>query len=174
MILIPGKHYIADMKEELPRLKEFTIDEKEYMNDNPIIKKYYPWYITKGWSARLARARMGVKEGIIKCIELAETVENEHDRVEIMLPQIGYIRQPEAIEYLTRYFERNWQLPSEITSSSIGESYSKWVILDILATSLKNFPVKPATPVNGRQYTKEDLELCHKWILEQKEWQIVR
>ena len=91
---------IANIHEELPRLQKLLIDESEYKAKTapqPGIKK---WYYTLGWNARLARARMGVKEDIERCIQLVEAEENATERVLRLLPDVGYIRQSKAIKCL--------------------------------------------------------------------------
>lgn len=163
---------IADMKEELPLLKELLIDEKNYEGGIGINKSklnWINWISSTGWNARLARSRMGVKEDIIKCLELAESIEDPDERVLRILPAIGYIRQPEAIEYLKKYLESNKRLPSE-TPNTKGSLYALRA-LHILAACLKNFPVEQK---ESRGYTQEELDLCRKWMSEQKEWQIIR
>lgn len=50
---------IADMRDQLPRLNELTMDELNYQAGRMNVRK---WYLTTAWAARLARARMGVKE----------------------------------------------------------------------------------------------------------------
>ena len=158
VIMICG---IADMKEELPRLEELTIDEFEYIKDsNNTLKLYH----TAGWAARLARARMGIKEDVKRCIEISESIEDTDERVERVLSLIGYIRQPEVIEYLKKYLESDGHLPSP------GQSYASRV-MHILAGSLSNFPIKQNKALS---YTNEQISLCRKWMSEQKEWQIIR
>lgn len=158
VIMICG---FADMKEELPRLKGLLIDEIEYSKGPYVIAQ--PWHDTTGWSARLARARMGVQEDITKCIELAESEQNPNERVERILPQIGYIRQPEAIEYLESYLGSDGRLPP-LTPNSLGRPYS-YEVLEILAESLENFPVIDK---------EKDIEFYRKWMAEQENWQIIR
>ncbi len=162
---------VADMKEELTRLKELSITREEIeKNINDPYGIVFPWYYILGWYAKLARARIGIKEDIVECIELAESVKDSNERVLRVLPQIAYIRQPEAIEYLKKYLDSDGHLPPTTPIARFGESYSHWV-MDILAKSLKNFPVKQKL---GRNYTQEDIELCRKWTSEQTEWQIIR
>ena len=55
---------------KLPQLKEFLIDEEDYDKNSKYMKI---WYYTTAWTARLARARIGVKEDIEKCISLLES-----------------------------------------------------------------------------------------------------
>ena len=156
---------VADMKDELPRLKELiTISEIKYNNEDPIMRKIIPWYQRKGWAARLARARMGVKEDIIRCIDLAESEADVNVRVQRILPGIGYMRQPEAIEYLKKYLESDGRIPFP------GQSYASRAV-HILAVSLSNFPIKQK---ETRSYTDEEISVSRKWMSEQKEWQIIK
>jgi hypothetical protein len=157
---------VANVHEALPHLKGLLIDELEFKSHE---KEYYrKWYHTLGWQARLARARMGVKEDIDKCIELAEAEDDLDARVTVLMHDIGYIRQPEAIKYIQKYLESNERiLPTN--PGALGEPVASYVI-DILAECLRDFPVKSG----GRRYKPEEIELCRKWMTEQKEWKIIR
>jgi hypothetical protein len=158
---------VANIQEELPRLKTLLIDEAAYIAD-PSRRDFPKWYYTLGWRARLARARMGVKEDIARCIELAEGEKNATDRVLLILPQIGYIRQPEAIEYLRKYLESSERLPP--IDGMLGELYASRV-MHILAESLQGYPVKQ-NPARG--YTDQEIELCRKWMADKTNWRIIR
>lgn len=164
-ILICG---VANMTEQLPRLKQLLIDEVAYRND-PNNRYSTKWYYTLGWRARLAKARMGIEEDIKKCIELAEAEQDSTERVLRILPQIGYIRQPEAIKYLQRYLESNKRLP-RVKPTAPGMSYSNYV-MSILAESLSNYPVKKS---ESRSYSEEEIDLCRKWMAKQTKWEIIR
>lgn len=159
---------VANMKDQLPVLKEFLIDEVAYSND-PNMKHFPEWYYTTGWAARLARARIGIKEDIARCIELAEAEQDSTERVLRILPQIGYIRQPEAIKYLQKYLESKKRLPP-INPIHPGELHASRV-MHILAKSLRNYPVKRK---KARNYTQEEIDLCRKWMSEQTKWVIIR
>jgi hypothetical protein len=50
-----------------------------------------------------ARARMGVKEDILRCIDLVESHPDEDYRVTWLLHGLSYVRQPEVINYLQKY-----------------------------------------------------------------------
>jgi len=95
VILICG---VANIQDGLPILEKLLIDEAAHQKDP---KNHTEWYFTSGWYARLARARMGVREDIAKCIELIENEIRINDEIpEILLNNIGYIRQPESIKCL--------------------------------------------------------------------------
>lgn len=159
---------LANMQDQLSRLKELTIDEVQYQAEADKIgdKK---WYLTTGWVARLARARMGVREEIAKCIQLAEREQDATERVLRILPQIGYIRQREAIEYLRRYLESSDRLPA-VKPTASGEMYASRV-MHIFAVSLEGYPVKQKA---ARNYTDQEIELCRKWMANKANWNIIR
>jgi len=159
---------VANMQDQLPHLKKLLIKEVAYRSD-PKMRHLPKWYYTSGWAARLARARMGVKEDIDKCLELVDTVENVDRKVTILLHHVGYIRQSAAIEYLKRYFLSDLRL-SATNPGGLGEPVSNY-LMPILADCLSNFPVKKR---KARSYTKEEIELCRKWMSEQKKWVIIR
>ncbi len=159
---------VANIQEELPHLRELLIDEMAHSKD-PKTRRSRKWYFTLGWSARLARARMGAKEDIDKCIELAETEKNLQERVLRILPDIGYIRQPEAIQYLQKYLESDQRL-SPVSPPVPGEPVSSYV-MSILAECLRNYPVKRR---EARGYTQEEIDLCRKWMAQQTTWDIRR
>ncbi len=159
---------VANIQDQLPLLEELLVDEDKYQTD-PNMKHGPRWYYTTAWAARLARARMGVKEDINRCIELAESEQDSTQRVLRILPKIGYIRQPEAIKYLQQYLESNKRLPP-INPIFPGELYASRA-MHILAKSLKNYPVKRK---EGRNYTQEEIELCRAWMSKQKHWEIIK
>jgi hypothetical protein len=156
---------VANIQQVLPQLKELLIDETAYMDDP---NGRTPWYYRVGWDARLARARMGVKEDINKCIELADMELDKNLMAFNMYHDIAYIRQPEAIDFLMRYVFSDERL-EQLKPSIPGEPVASYVI-DILADCLQDFPVKSG----GRHYKPEEIELCRKWMSEQKEWKIIR
>ena len=159
---------LANMQDQLPRLKELTIDEMQYQAEADKIgdKK---WYFTTGWAARLACARMGVREDIAKCIQLAESEQDATERVLRILPQIGYVRQPEAIEYLRKYLESSERLPPT-NPGMPGELYASRV-MHIFAESLEDYPVRQKPAGN---YTEEEIDLCRRWMASKANWKIIR
>lgn len=157
---------VANMQEELPRLKQLLIDELAYSTD-PKMRHSPKWYFTSGWAARLARARMGVKADIEKCLKLVDTIESVDKKVTILLHDVGYIRQPAAIEYLKKYFLSDLRLSAR---GGIGEPVAKY-LMPILADCLRDFPVESR---EGRTYTDEEIDLCRKWMSGRTKWNIVR
>lgn len=168
---------VANIPEALPILEKMLFDETEYQLD-PTKKTArhmytYHWYYQSGWKARLARARMGVKDDINKCVSLIEHDLDTKDKDDIdehdLLFDLGYIRQPESIESLKKYFlsDRRRQ---RIDEWSEGQPYSE-SLMPILYENLSNFPVKKS-PINN--YTKEEIDACKKWMARQKKWKINR
>lgn len=174
IVLICG---VACMEDQLPILEKMLIDELKHQSEVDKQRIGLPWYYTTGWSARLARARMGVKEDITKCLQLVETVENLDRRVITLLRDVGYIRQPQAIEHLQKYLESDKRL-SPVSPPVPGNPVASYV-LDILIDCLKDFPVARKL---GRGYKWEQIEQARKWMTEQKQklaqekkqWDIIR
>jgi hypothetical protein len=159
---------VAAMQEELPRLQELLIDELAYAAEARRIGNK-EWYYTTGWVARLARARMGVQSEIRRCLELVEGVEDVELRVRRLLFDVGYVRQPQAIEYLEKYLDSNKRL-SPVKPSVQGELHANRA-MRILVESLRNFPVRKK---ETHSYTPEEIEEARKWMGQQKEWKIIR
>ena len=158
---------IANIQEELPQLKEFLIDEEDYDKNSKYMKK---WYYTTAWTARLARARMGVKEDIEKCISLLESeIKKNPYEIHSMLNYLEYIRQPESIKCLESYLNSDLRLP-RTNPDEPGELISNYII-EILIDNLENFPIKKNVL---RAYSPEQIDIARKWMSEQKEWQIIR
>jgi len=82
---------------------------------------------------------------------------------------VAYIRRPEAMEYLRQHFLSDARL-SPTNPGVLGEPVSNY-LMSVLADCLSNFPVKRK---EARNYTKEEVDLCRKWISEQIKWDIIR
>lgn len=162
---------VANIPESLAILEKSLMDEKAYQ-DQTRRKGRTKWYYMEGWAARLALSRMGDKDSIKKCISLIKQ-EIETNNNFRLLTDLGYIRQPEAIESLKRYFLGDLRLPPTKPGME-GEPYSQY-LMPMLEDNLSNFPVKKSeTHKLGRIYRKEEIELCKEWMSRQKQWEIVR
>jgi len=155
---------VAQLKEVLPRLEGFLIDEQQFNAKWRKIGR--KWYSTLGWNARLARARMGIEQDINKCIQLADSVEDNFFKVYHLLPDIAYIRRPEAIEYLQQHLNSTIVLKA----GNIQEPVASYV-LDLLADCLQDFPVEKKL---GRGYSQEEIDRARRWMAQQKQWNIIR
>ncbi|MBN2181412.1 MAG: hypothetical protein JW715_05825 [Sedimentisphaerales bacterium] len=158
---------IADLQEEMPRLEKLMINEVAY-NKDPNMRYAPKWYYTTGWAARLARARMGVKEDIEICVSLIEEEIDKNNNFQL-LDKLGYIRRPEAIKSLKKYLDSDKRLP-RINENTPGSPYADYV-LDILIDSLENFPIEKKP---GRGYRSEQIETARKWMSKQSKWIIRR
>jgi hypothetical protein len=165
-VLICG---VARMEDQLPTLEKLLIDEMKHQARVEKGEAGFTWYYTTGWAARLARARMGIKEDIDRCLQLVEAVEDLNQRVLRLLFDVGYIRQPEAIEYLQSYLESDKRLPP-VKPTVQGELYANRV-MRILVESLRNFPVEKK---ETHGYSPGEIEAARKWMREQKRWNIIR
>lgn len=166
---------VANVQDQLPRLKDLLIDELAYSSD-PNMRHLPKWYYTSGWAARLARARMGVEDDIARCIQLVDSILRPkgyfEDRVSVpetrLLNNISYIAQPDAVKYLQGYLESDKKL--------MGPHGKPWepvasYVLDLLASRLKDFPIERR---RGRFYSRDEIEQARKWMVQQKEWKIIR
>jgi len=160
-VLICG---VANIQDELPNLKKLLVDELEYQK-----RTGEPWWFQLSWYARIARARMGIKEDIKRCINLVESDKTRGIGVLTPLNEIGYIRQPEAIDFLKTYVFSDETI-GQVKPTAPGEPVASYV-MGILADCLENFPIKKR---EERGYKQEEIELCRKWMSEQKEWKIIR
>lgn len=198
---------VADMKSELPRLKEFMeqqedkrkqehqkevdslrerlarhqkrVDRLRELNSripegdkyrlkilNKQLKKQY-WQSSLMWVALRARARMGVKEDIHRCIELVESHPDEEYRRDRLLQALAYVRQPEIVGYLYDYLQHS-KAKTEFRGDAIIYSEAQRAAM-ALAAMLRGFPGKKH--YGGDQ---ETMERCRRWMSEQKQWDIIR
>jgi hypothetical protein len=166
---------VANVQDQLPRLKELLIDELAYRSD-PNMRHLPKWYYTSGWAARLARAHMGVEADIARCIQLVDSILRPkgyfEDRVSVpetrLLENISYIAQPDSVKYLQGYLESDKKL--------MGPHGEPWepvasYVLDLLIRRLKDFPIERK---RGRFYSRDEIERARKWMVQQKELKIIR
>ncbi|MHC4527364.1 MAG: HMG-box domain-containing protein [Planctomycetota bacterium] len=187
IVLLAG---VAELKPELPRLKQFMEEHEDKLKQQHAesmaesrkmvarkpervrahyageLKKQY-WQSSLVWAALRARARMGVKEDIQRCIDLVESHPDEDYRVTRLLKELSYVRQPEVVDYLRRYLQSDTVTAykgRDVVVATYGQHAAK-----ALAHMLRGFP--------GRRDTggdKETIERCREWMAQQKEWDIIR
>jgi len=187
IILLAG---VADLKSELPRLKQF-IDEHEgklkqqheenlaqwratvekmrerrraYYADT-LLKQY--WQSSLVWAALRARARMGVKADIARCIDLVESHPDEDYRVVRLLRELSYVRQPEVVDYLHTYLKSD-KREAYKGRDVVRATYAQHAAI-ALGQMLRGFPWKKDYAPN-----QEMVDRCRKWMAEQKEWDVIR
>jgi len=125
------------------------------------------WQSSLMWSALRARARMGIREDIQRCIELVESHPDEDYRVAWLLDQLSYVRRPEVVSYLQTYLNSD-KLERYKGADTIRLSHGQRAGM-ALAKMLRGFPGKKDSGVN-----KEGMKRCRKWMTEQKESDIIR
>ncbi|MCU0665488.1 MAG: hypothetical protein MUF05_00060 [Candidatus Omnitrophica bacterium] len=161
IILICG---VADIKSILSLLKNLLEDERQYE------KKEHAgsWYGTTSWAARRARARMGSKEDIIRCIQLVEQEKDKMMRYSVLFSRLQYIRQPEVIPVLAKYLNSD-EGPLYESDDTILLPARYWAA-EALGIMLEDFPARKEVSL----FTEQDITLCRKMISAKKEWKIIR
>ncbi|HML74039.1 MAG TPA: hypothetical protein PKB02_06045 [Anaerohalosphaeraceae bacterium] len=194
----------AGMTSELGLLK--TIAEQEVY---PVEPDSWPCY-GNAFTALMARARMGEKEDIIKCIDLVKGFSCEHYckyidrsdhktagilskkvedyRVQYLLREISYIRQPEVVEYIKSYIYSD-QVTRNLGPDTVSQSYAD-IAAEYLRQMIKDFPSIPyqeykrycTLGTSEERIQKKTIESRHKyfaefyrsWFEQQKELEIIR
>ncbi len=111
------------------------------------------------WPARLALARMGDKAEIAGVIAKIEGEKDATEKV-MRVDDLGYIRQPEAVEVLVRWLFRDDLLHPGNGSDVTGALYAT-TALDQLMEMTEGLPVQ----YWGRQaYSMADVKQAREWI----------
>lgn len=194
-ILLAG---VADLKSELPLLKQF-IDEREeglklkrarevkeiqkvcagrlrFLRAQRMGLERQWWQGTRVWAALRARARMGVKEDIQRCIELVDAHPNEDRKGSELLRELAYVRQPEVVDYIYDYLKSD-KVEKWKGRDVIGRSYAERAAM-ALVEMLPGFPARKGLAGADAGTIKR----CRKWMAEQKQkleqeekqWDIIR
>jgi hypothetical protein len=153
----------ADVKSALPALKAIVNEVNEPLKPFDIDSKASH---SHAFAALMARARMGVKEDVKRCIEMVEAHPDEEYRVIVLLKRLSYVRQPEVVEYLKKYLFMDNLEPGPENLSRM--TYAQRAAM-ALAQMLRGFPGNPE--YGGNQ---ETIEQCRKWMAKQKKWNIIR
>jgi len=192
IILLLG---VADVKSELPRLKGIIDRSEERLKEGhrreleelerraarygdsvprgvlrqleAARSKTY-WQDTTLWHALRARARMGVKEDVQRCIDMVASHPHPDARGAGLLSSLAYIRQPEVVSYISEYLDGD-TMPSRGGSRNVVvDSYAAYAA-SALASMLEGFPLKAY-----RTSQPEKLKVARDWMAEQTEWKIIR
>lgn len=116
------------------------------------------WYAKTSWAASLALARMGDKSAMDYVLQKVESEEDELLKVGVLLEDVAYIRQPEAVKYIETYLYSEGRFPPLIPGDE-GGRYSQFAVYH-LADILEHFPL-PAR----YGYNDQEIELAKKWML---------
>ena len=170
----------ADMKEGIPRIhlleKASSPRALRWEGHLPSLLMSRPWL--------MARARMGVSEDITRCIELVESCLRDRTKIVKVFDELTYVRQPEVIEYLRDYLDRDvWEaLASDGDPMKFSSAY---YVAGHLAKMLHGFPSihndemerRIRTSPGGITFQELDgiyVQLCRDWMKKQKAWDIIR
>ena len=151
----------AGMNSLLPQLKKLVDDVNEPVRIRSRSNKH-----KLAWAALRARARMGVKEDVQRCIELVESYPREHFRVSRWWWEGSYIRQPEVVEYLQKYLFSDKSVPRDV--DHVGISYSVYAT-SALRQMLHDYPGRH--DVLTVFWTEDEVEQFRTWMKDQKQKQ---
>ena len=146
---------VAAVLVERPRLRELLIDESQYERGEHVGR----WYGTVSWAARLALARMGDQEALRRVIELVEAEKDDIIRVTLLSRDLGYTRQPAALEVLGKHLESNKRL-SPVRERGPGTLYAQYA-LDVIAENFADCPVDQKYP---GAYTSTETTQALVWL----------
>lgn len=148
LVLVAG---IAQLRDEIPHLGTFLYDELAEVGKPG-------WWGRIGWAARLARARMGVEEDVVRAIQVVEAESDPVVRVARLLRDLAYTRHPAAIAAIGKYLESEERLP-QVKDTAPGAQYAQYA-MEVLAENVPGFPV--AKKGQGA-YTLADLAAAKRW-----------
>ena len=163
IVLLVG---LADIKSELPELKGLVDQLQEPLK--PLSRK--PAH-RLAFAALMARARMGVKEDIQRCIEIVESHPNEKEKLQVLFDKITYIRQPEIVDYLKAYFFMDKIDPGP--HERLGMPYAQRIGI-YLSQMLPDFPwLKPTGKEKDADFD-DWVKYNREWLNKQTTWNIER
>lgn len=164
-ILVIGSAHLKDL---MPRLRQVAgegiVNAGESHDDIPPL-----WFGSEQWAALLALARLGDDSAIAEVVKTVEEVRGLHHRI-LLMQDLGYIRQPEGIALLIKYFNSDDRLPESHPRRKPEPVH--WRPGIQLAVTVVGFPQVPALSKGYLPVPPADLELCRKWLAEHDgEWQ---
>ena len=99
---------VADMKTEMDNLQAIIDQVTEPLQIRANSRQWHKGAFT----ALKAQARMGDKDAIQRCIAIVDSESDEDFKVITLLKHISYIRQPEAIDYISQFLYSDKMLSS--------------------------------------------------------------
>ena len=160
---------VANIQDQIPRLNEIVAeDTKNREHIKPFLDKVH-WRYTKTWNARLAKARMGVKEDVEYCVsKIKDEIDNNPRFPSFLITDLGYIRQPESVELVKEYFFSDRKIPG----TEVEESFSNY-LMPIMWQNLIGFP--ELRDIERLRYSPpEEVKTCKDWVKNQTELNIRR
>ncbi len=119
------------------------------------------------FAALMARARMGEKDDIKRCIELVNSYPNENKKLIVLLKKLSYVRQPEVVEYLKGYLLDNRYESGAGRNMTYGER-----AMLALEEMIEDFPSKDKS-LKFDSVTKRT-QYCYEWLNKQEKLNIIR
>jgi len=179
VILLIG---VADMQTEVDRLQAIIDQIDEPLRYKHKSKQWMGGAIT----ALKAKARMGDKDAIQQCISMVDSVSDEDYKVETLLKQLEYIRQPEAVEYIKQFLYSD-KVPPQLSHDAFELPYSHRAIAN-LQKMIVGFPTWRESYNAYKHKRGTDLEFskkrvkfadyypeyCRQWIEAQTSIEIIR
>ena len=158
---------LANMQDQISRLNEVIVEDTEHRES---LKHFeMPWNFTKTWNARLAKARMGVKEDIAWCVSKIKGEIDNNPRFPVSLfDDLGYIRQLESVELLKEYFLSSRKLPP----TEVEEPFASY-LMPIMQQNFLGFPELRGIETL-RFSTQEEINTCKDWVKNQSTFDIRR
>ncbi len=117
-----------------------------------------PMYGSSDWPAQLALARMGDAPSIERVVKGIEGV-NDLSVLTRWLPNLGYTRQPEAVDLLKKYLFSD-ALLRPTTPRGPGQPIAGYALYE-LAKMLYDFPVKVK---ESKGYSKREIAEARAWM----------
>jgi len=179
VILLIG---VADMQTEMDRLQ--AIIDQIY---GPLrFKAKSKQWIGGALAALKARARMGDKDAIQRYISLVDSESDEEYKVTALVKNIGYIRQPEVVEYI-KHFLYSDVVPPRRSLDTVVTPYSHRAAA-YLEKMIVGFPTvqKARKAYHNKQSTDLEFskkrvkftnyypEYCRQWLEAQTSIEIIR
>ncbi len=155
---------VAQDTPQLEKLAEIRDKVKEplqpWVNDPPKGHKL-------AFAATMARARMGEKDDIKRCIELVDSHPDENFKMVSLLNKLSYVRQPEVVEYLKGYLLDNRYESGAGRNMTYGER-----AMLALEEMIEDFPSKDKS-LKFDSVTKRT-QYCYDWLNKQEKLNIIR
>lgn len=85
-------------------------------------------------------------------------------RVTVLLQELEYVRQPEALHILKKYLDSDERLEA-VKPTVPGMKCAQYAAI-VLARSLEGFPVVK----EDLNYTEDELNICREWMSAQTNW----
>ncbi len=154
---------VAGDTSQLERLAEIRDKVKEPLQLWNCPKKSHKL----AFAALLARARMGEKDDIKRCIELVNSYPDENLKLILCKNKLSYVRQPEVVEYLKGYLLDN----RYESGGEVNLTYGERAML-ALEEMIEDFPSKDKS-LKFDSVTKRT-QYCYEWLNKQEKLNIIR